>query len=49
MLDTITRANAWLNGYVWGPPLIVLLMGTGVLLLFVTGGVQFPHIGTALG
>ena len=49
MLDTITRANAWLNGYVWGPPLIVLLMGTGVLLLFVTGGVQFRHIGTALG
>ena len=49
MLDTITSANAWLNGYVWGPPLIVLLMGTGVLLLFVTGGVQFRHIGTALG
>ena len=49
MLDTITRANTWLNGIVWGVPLIVLLMGTGILLLFVTGGVQFRHLGTALG
>jgi AGCS family alanine or glycine:cation symporter len=49
MLDAITNANSWLNGLVWGPPMLVLLMGTGVALLFVTGGVQFRHIGTALG
>jgi AGCS family alanine or glycine:cation symporter len=49
MLETITNANSWLNGLVWGVPMLVLLMGTGVLLLFVTGGVQFRHIGTALG
>ena len=49
MLDLITRANSWLNAIVWGPPMLVLLMGTGVVLLFVTGGVQFRHIGTALG
>jgi alanine or glycine:cation symporter, AGCS family len=49
MLDAITRGNAWLNGLVWGPPMLILLMGTGVLLLFITGGVQFRHIGTALG
>ena len=49
MIDLITRANAWLNGLVWGPPMLVLLMGTGVVLLFVTGGVQFRHVGTALG
>jgi AGCS family alanine or glycine:cation symporter len=49
MIDSITRANGWLNGIVWGPPMLILLMGTGVLLLFVTGGVQFRHIGTALG
>ena len=29
--------------------MLVLLMGTGILLLFVTGGVQFRHLGTALG
>jgi AGCS family alanine or glycine:cation symporter len=49
MLDAITRANGWLNGLVWGLPMLVLLMGTGVVLLFVTGAVQFRHIGTALG
>ena len=49
MLDFITRANAALNSLVWGPPMLILLMGTGVVLLFVTGGVQFRHIGTALG
>src|SRR5688500_16804375 len=49
MVDTITQANSWLNGLVWGPPMLILLMGTGVVLLFVTGGVQFRHIGTALG
>jgi len=49
MIDSITRANSWLNALVWGPPMLILLMGTGVLLLFVTGGVQFRHLGTALG
>jgi AGCS family alanine or glycine:cation symporter len=49
MVDYITSANNWLNGLVWGPPMLILLMGTGVVLLFVTGGVQFRHIGTALG
>jgi len=49
MIDSITRANTWLNALVWGPPMLILLMGTGVLLLFVTGGVQFRHLGTALG
>jgi AGCS family alanine or glycine:cation symporter len=48
MVETITRANDWLNGLVWGVPMLVLLMGTGIVLLFVTGGVQFRHIGTAL-
>jgi AGCS family alanine or glycine:cation symporter len=49
MLDLITRANSWLNALVWGPPMLVLLMGTGLVLLVVTGGVQFRHLGTALG
>src|ERR687891_612074 len=48
MLDTITTANNWLNPLVWGPPMLVLLMGTGLVLLIVTRGVQFRHLGTAL-
>jgi AGCS family alanine or glycine:cation symporter len=37
-----------LNGYVWGGPMIVLLMGTGVLLTVLTGFVQFTRLGTSL-
>jgi AGCS family alanine or glycine:cation symporter len=42
---------AWervLNGYVWGGPMIVLLMGTGVLLTLLTGIIQFRKLGFAL-
>jgi len=49
VIDFITRTNAWVNGIVWGPPMLVLLMGTGLLLAVVTGAVQFRHLGTALG
>jgi len=48
MIDTITRANAWLNGIIWGPPMLILLMGTGVLLTIITGGAQFRYMGVAL-
>ena len=37
-----------LNALVWGGPMIVLLMGTGVLLTILTGFVQFRRLGTAL-
>ncbi|MCC7123885.1 MAG: sodium:alanine symporter family protein [Acidobacteria bacterium] len=47
-MEQIAAANAWLNGYVWGWPMIVLLLGTGVLLTVVTGGVQFRYLGFAL-
>ncbi|HWB41294.1 MAG TPA: sodium:alanine symporter family protein [Gemmatimonadales bacterium] len=49
MIDLLASANAWLNSLVWGPPMLVLLVGTGILLTVVTGGVQFRHLGTALG
>jgi len=48
MTETITALNSWLNGYVWGWPMIVLLLGTGVLLTVLTGGVQFRYLGLAL-
>jgi alanine or glycine:cation symporter, AGCS family len=48
MTDTIARWNAALNGIVWGPPMLILLVGTGILLTVLTGGVQFRHLGTAL-
>ena len=48
MLDTIASINTWLNGYVWGVPLIVLLIGTGLLLTAITGGAQFRYLPFAL-
>ena len=48
MVDTIAAANSWLNGFVWGWPMLILLVGTGVLLTFVTGGVQFRRLPAAL-
>jgi AGCS family alanine or glycine:cation symporter len=48
MLETIEAVNAWLNGYVWGTPMIVLLIGTGVLLTIVTGAAQFRFLWRAL-
>jgi alanine or glycine:cation symporter, AGCS family len=48
MIETMTAVNGWLNGYVWGWPMIVMLVGTGVLLTILTGGVQFRYLGFAL-
>ena len=49
MIETVDQWNSWLNDYVWGPPILVLLIGTGILLTVVTGGVQFRWFGLALG
>ena len=48
MLDTLAAWNSWLNGYVWGLPMIVLLIGTGLLLTLLTGVVQVRYLGRAL-
>ena len=45
MLHAFERA---LNSYVWGGPMIALLMGTGALLTVLTGFVQFRYLGFAL-
>jgi AGCS family alanine or glycine:cation symporter len=48
MLETIESFNSWLNGYVWGLPMIALLIGTGVLLTILTGAAQIRYLGRAL-
>ena len=48
MSEQIVAWNEWLNGYVWGLPLIVLLIGTGLLLTIITGGAQFRYLPVAL-
>ena len=48
MIQQITDWNSWLNGYVWGWPMIVLLVGTGILLTLLTGVAQVRYLGRAL-
>lgn len=40
----IAHWNGVINGIVWGPPLMILLVGVGVLLTVVTGGIQFRRL-----
>lgn len=44
-MDTILAINDWLNGIVWGPYMIILLVGTGVFLSFKLGFVQLSKFG----
>ena len=48
MIETLQRINTAVNGYVWGWPMIALLMGVGLLLTILTGAVQFRRLGFAL-
>lgn len=45
MLETITAINSALNGFVWGPIMLALLVGTGIYLTFRTGWIQVKHFG----
>jgi AGCS family alanine or glycine:cation symporter len=47
-MDSLYSFERALNGLVWGWPMIVLLMGTGVLLTVLTGAVQFRKLPYAL-
>lgn len=49
MLDTITRVNDAVRGVLWGPPLLALLLGTGLYFTCRTGLFQLRHIRLWLG
>ena len=47
MLDIITSVNSSINSFVWGPIMLILLVGSGVYLTIRTGFLQvrwFPYI-----
>lgn len=44
-VEMITSANTWLNGVVWGVPMIILLIGTGLYLSIRTGFIQCRKFG----
>ncbi len=48
-MELITKINDAVNAVVWGAPLMILLMGTGLLLTLATGAVQLRRFGFAFG
>ncbi len=47
-MQLITNINNAINGFVWGLPMLVLLMGAGLFLSLRTGFVQFQKFGHAM-
>ena len=45
MVDIITNVNAKINGFVWGLPMMVLILGVGIYLTVRCGFPQFAHFG----
>lgn len=45
IVDMIARVNGAINGFVWGIPMLVLLVGTGILMTALTKVFQITHIG----
>ncbi|MDO5336291.1 MAG: alanine/glycine:cation symporter family protein [Eubacteriales bacterium] len=45
MLDMIANINGKINGFVWGVPMLILLVGTGILMTVLTKVFQISHIG----
>ncbi len=47
-MEVIASINSAINGFVWGVPMLVLLVGGGILLTVRTCGVQFRKFGYAM-
>ena len=47
-MEFIAHINSVINGFVWGIPMLVLLLGVGLFLTIRTGGVQFKRFGYAM-
>lgn len=48
IINWVTDANAVVNGIVWGWPVIILILGTGLLLSIRTGFLQVCRFGNSM-
>ncbi len=46
-MDSLDTVLSQLKDWIWGPPLLLLLLGTGIFLTFLLKGVQFRYLGYA--
>ena len=44
VLKLVEQVNGKVNNFVWGIPMLVLLVGTGILMTLLTRGFQLSHI-----
>ena len=47
-ISTVEQINSFINGIVWGWPVIILILGTGILLTVRTRFLQVRHFGESL-
>ena len=47
-METFMTINSAINGFVWGPIMLTLLIGTGLYLSVRAGFIQFRHFGYAI-
>lgn len=45
MIEMVEKINGAINGFVWGIPMLVLLVGTGILMTVLTKVFQISHFG----
>lgn len=45
VFETIENVNGAINGFVWGLPMLILLVGTGILMTILTRFFQISHFG----
>ena len=48
IVNVVTKVNAFINNIVWGWPVIVLILGTGILLTIRTKFMQVHKFGYSL-
>ncbi|MCQ2428196.1 MAG: alanine:cation symporter family protein [Clostridia bacterium] len=49
ILDAVAKVNGFVNDIVWGWPVIILILGTGLLLTVMTRALQIRKFGDSLG
>ena len=47
-MDVVVRVNDAVNGFVWGVPAMVCIIGVGLWLSFKTGFIQIRRFGYAM-
>ena len=49
IIEVVAKVNGVINGVVWGWPMIILILGTGILITVRTKCMQVRKFGTSLG